>query len=81
MHANDPQRFIVRMEVYAAVGVLDLDKDGESDPSSDLKTVLAQLASADPDEMEDQTYRQLRFDLCDACRRGLLTHPLGACSD
>ena len=26
------------------------------------------LAEADPDDMEDQTYRCFRFDLCDDCR-------------
>jgi hypothetical protein len=81
MHANDPQRFIVRMEIYAAAGVVDLDKEGARNPSADLQSVLSQLAKADPDEVEDQTYRQLRFDLCDACRRVLMSSPLGVCSD
>lgn len=81
MHANDSQRFIVRMEIYAAAGVLDLDKEGRGTSGASMQDVLAQLATADPDEIEDQTYRQLRFDLCDACRRVLLTKPLGPCAD
>jgi len=75
--ANDARRFIVRLEVYAAAGHVDLDAASSEDPSGDLSDVLEQLASADPDEIEDQTYRLLRFDLCDACRRTLLLKPLG----
>jgi len=81
MHANDPQRFIVRMEIYAAAGLLDLDAESHASAENDLKTVIAQLAKADPDEMEDQTYRQLRFDLCDPCRRKLMATPLGPAAD
>ena len=77
MRANDAGRFIVRIEVYAAAGPIDLDAEASEDPGGDLSDVLDQLASADPDEIEDQTYRLLRFDLCDVCRRTLLAKPLG----
>jgi len=73
--ANDPQRFILKMEVYAAAGHIDIAADEAIETS--LSEVLEQLSNADPDEIEDQTYRCLRFDLCDACRRKLLREPLG----
>ena len=77
MGANDPLRFIVRLEVYAAAGHIDLDAEVKRRPQEALDEVLKALAKADPDEIEDQTYRLLRFDLCDACRRELLKRPLG----
>jgi len=77
MGANDPQRYIVKLEVYAAAGHVDLDTETVADTRRELTRVLEQLASADPDEMEDQTYRSFRFDLCDACRRTLLANPIG----
>lgn len=77
MGANDAHRFIVRLEVYAAAGHVDLDASTSNDTTGDLAEVLDQLAAADPDEIEDQTYRLLRFDLCDSCRRALLAKPLG----
>ena len=75
--ANDPMRYILRFEIYAAAGHVDLDAADSASPRSTLEGVLQDLASADPDEIEDQTYRSLRFDLCDRCRRRLLSRPLG----
>lgn len=78
MGANDQRRYIVKLEVYAAAGHIDLDKEGDTDVALELDQVIRDLASADPDEMEDQTYRSFRFDLCDACRKVILQRPLGA---
>jgi len=75
--ANDRQRYIVRMEVFAAADHVDLDLDAVADPQQEMAKVLAELARADPDEIEDQTYRSFRFDLCDSCRKVLLKRPLG----
>lgn len=75
--ANDPQRFIVRFEVFAAAGHVDLDAVSSGHPGHGLEEVVKELARADPDEIEDQTYRSFRFDVCDACRRELLKRPLG----
>ncbi len=77
MRANDPMRYILRFEIYAAAGHIDLDAEDRTSPRSTLEGVLQELASADPDEIEDQTYRSLRFDLCDRCRRNVLCRPMG----
>lgn len=74
--ANDSQRFIVKLEVYAAAGHVDLTSDPHADPQRELDEIIKSLSAADPDEVEDQTYRCLRFDYCDACRRRLLAEPL-----
>jgi hypothetical protein len=76
MGANDARRYIVKMEVYAAAGHVDIAQDATADPKGELETVLKQLAEADADDMEDQTYRRFRFDVCDDCRRKLLADPL-----
>lgn len=73
--ANDPRRFIVKMEVYAATGSIDL---GEADDDGrGLSEAIEALSGADPDAVEDQTYRCLRFDLCDTCHKRVLSNPLG----
>jgi hypothetical protein len=77
MVANDPKRFIVRLEVFAASGPIDLEDDADKSPGRQMREVIHSLQTADPDEIEDQTYRLLRFDLCDACRRHVLARPLG----
>lgn len=80
MVSNDSRRFIVKIEVYAAAGPVELDLEGDSEAGGKLEGLIEQLKTADPSEVEDQTYRSLRFDLCDACRRKLLEHPLGEAS-
>lgn len=77
MAANDSRRYIVKLEVYAAAGHIDLNDDAGEDSERGLAEVLKNLAQADPDEIEDQTYRSWRFDLCDACRQNLMLRPLG----
>ena len=77
MEPNDAQRFIVKMEIFAATGHLDLDSEAVARDSSALANVIESLKKANPDEIEDQTYRAFRFDVCDACRRILLDRPLG----
>ncbi len=77
MRPNDAQRFIVKMEIFAAAGHLDLDTEAVAHDASALANVIESLKKANPDEVEDQTYRAFRFDVCDACRRILLDRPLG----
>lgn len=76
--ANDAGRFIVKLEVYAAAGHVDLELDVGTNSGRRLSEVLDELTRADPDEVEDHTYRSFRFDVCDACRGVLLANPLGA---
>ena len=76
--ANDADRFIVKMEVYAAAGPLEFDEtDLAEDGREEIESIIRQLHHADPDAIEDQTYRCLRFDLCADCQRTLLRAPLG----
>lgn len=76
--ANDTNRFIVKIEAYAAAGPVEFSaEDLAKDRSDELRALLEQLNQADPDEIEDQTYRSLRFDLCARCHRAFLRKPLG----
>ena len=76
--ANDPDRFIVKMELYAAGGPIEFSEtDLIHDHEKEMRVVIEQLEAADPGEVEDQTYRHLRFDLCTNCHRALLHNPLG----
>lgn len=77
LHANDARRYIVRFEIFAAAGHVAVEDEVKVDTQRELDAVLRQLATADPDEVEDQTYRSFRFDVCDTCRRHIILHPLG----
>lgn len=76
LEPNDPGRFIVRIEVFAAVGPVDLDSQAADESGASVKELVDQLANANPDDIEDQTYRRFRFDVCDACRKAVLARPL-----
>lgn len=77
--ANDAGRFIVKIEAYAAAGPIEWSAaDLARDRSRQLQTLVSELQRADPDEVEDQTYRSLRFDLCAVCHRAFLKAPLGS---
>jgi hypothetical protein len=72
-------RYILKLEAYAAAGRLEFTAaDLERDHSAEIRRVIAGLEKISPDEIEDQVYRCLRFDLCPACHRRILAHPLGA---
>ena len=76
MSANDENRYIVKLEVFAAASPLDLTHDDTENASGKLQEVLEQLRNTDPDEIEDKTYRNFRFDVCDNCRKHLIANPL-----
>ena len=44
LSANDAQRYIVKLEVYAAAGHLELTGDAQADPGRELSKVLDALA-------------------------------------
>lgn len=75
LRADDGGRFILKMEVFAAAGRLDLAE--ESEATTTLDEVIEEIKGADPDDVEDKTYRCLRFDLCNECRAKVLKKPLG----
>lgn len=75
--ANDAHRFIIKLEVYAAAGHLELTEESSADPGEELDNILRTLASANPDDVEDRTYRSYRFDVCDDCRKIIMQRPLG----
>lgn len=69
--------YIVRIEAFAAAGKLEFtEQDAQRDHQAEIRRVLAELASRPPDEIEDQVYRALRYDLCPACHRKFLENPL-----
>ena len=78
MTANDPRRFVVKLEIYAAAAPLEFAQDELArDHTQEIQQLVDELHHANPDEVEDQTYRVLRFDLCRECQKRLLQRPLG----
>jgi hypothetical protein len=69
-------RYVVRMEVYAALD----DEAGqaveESDHLEEIEDLLERMDDMDA-ELDEALYRQVRYDLCPDCRERFLRNPLG----
>lgn len=70
--------FIVKIDAFAAAGRLEFSRDEvERDHRAEITRLLEDLARQSPDDIEDQVYRAMRFDLCPTCHREFLRNPLG----
>jgi len=77
LERDGSNHYILKMEAYAAAGRLDFSREEvERDHEAEMKRLIAELEKRSPDELEDQVYRNLRFDLCPECHRRFLLSPL-----
>lgn len=75
----DPEedlRYVVKMEIYAAFDPMQLDED-DRDHLQEIQDVLERSEDLQSDQIGDDVYQQLRFDLCPDCRKKFLQNPLG----
>lgn len=72
-------RYVVRMEVYASLDDSDAPIDDDRDHLQEIHDVLERLdeLEIENDQLGDDVYQQLRFDLCGECRKKFLQDPLG----
>jgi len=77
----DPEediRYVVKMEVFAAFDPLTADPyDDDRDHLEEIQDILERLGDSDDDQIGDDVYQQLRFDLCSECRKKFVENPLG----
>ncbi len=71
-------RYVVKMEVYAALDPPMADEvDDDRDHLQEIQDILERLEDAENDQIGDDVYQQMRFDLCSDCRRKFVKSPLG----
>ena len=77
----DPEedlRYVVKVEVYAAFDpTVTAEEDDDRDHLQEIQDILQRLEDAENDQIGDDVYQQLRFDLCPECRRKFVKNPLG----
>jgi hypothetical protein len=77
----DPEedlRYVVKMEIYAAFDPVVVDEDGgDRDHLQEIQEILERMEEAESDQVGDDVYQRMRFDLCSECRRKFIKHPLG----
>jgi hypothetical protein len=66
------------MEVYAAFDPSTADGDEDDrDHLEEIQDILERMEDSSNDQIGDDVYQQLRFDLCPECRRKFIKNPLG----
>lgn len=76
----DPEedlRYVVKMEMYAAFDPSAVPEDDDSDHLQEIQDILERLDDAENDQIGDDVYQQLRFDLCPECWKRFKKNPLG----
>ena len=72
---EDDLRYVVKLEVYAAFDPVEVDDD--TDNLQEIHEILERMDEADSEQISEEVYQQLRFDLCPECRKKFLKNPLG----
>ena len=75
--ANEDVRYVVKIEVYAALDASLDDVDDDRDSLQDVQEMLQRMDEGDSEVTQDEVYQNLRFDLCPECRKKFLERPLG----
>jgi hypothetical protein len=66
------------MEIYAAFDPNAADEENDDrDHLQEIQDILERLDDAESDQISDEVYQQMRFDLCPECRRKFMKNPLG----
>ena len=71
-------RYVVKMEVYAALDPALDETDDDRDGLQEVQDMLQRMEETGTEGVsEDEVYQSLRFDLCPECRKKFLKQPLG----
>jgi len=74
---SEDLRYVVKMEVYAAMDPLADEADDDRDHMEEIQEIIARIEDDNDPNISDDVYQQVRFDLCPECRRKFLKDPLG----
>lgn len=78
LDCEEDLRYVVKIEVYAAFDPTATNEDdNDRDHLQELQDILECLDQADDNQIGEDVYQQLRFDLCPQCRKKFLQNPLG----
>lgn len=75
LDSEDDLRYVVKMEIYAAFDPVEIDDD--ADNLQEIHEILERMDDVGNEQLGDDVYQQLRFDLCPECRKKFLKNPLG----
>lgn len=72
-----PVRYEVKIIVKAAYDPMEISReDLERDCRAEIAALLKKLASRSEQEINDEVYKEMTFDLCLTCQQKYVKHPL-----
>jgi hypothetical protein len=78
LDSQDDLRYVVKIEVFAAFDPAATDEaDDDCDHLEEIQDILERMEESASDQIGDDVYQQLRFDLCPDCRKKFVKNPLG----
>ena len=77
LDSENDLRYVVRMEVYTAIDELDDISDADRDHLQEIQDILEGIEVDGDEQINEDLYQQLRFDLCCECRKRFLRDPIG----
>lgn len=78
MDPDEDLHYVVKMEIYAAFDPnVTQEQDDDRDHLQEIQDILERLEQSDSEQVGEDVYQKLRFDLCPECRKKFLRNPLG----
>ena len=76
---DDELRYVVRLEVHAAMEPLEVDAvEDDRDHLLEVQEILERLEDVDSEALGDELYQRCRYDLCSDCYREFMKNPVGS---
>lgn len=77
LRPGDDQRYVVRMEAYAAYDPAEItEEDLDEDHMQTISELLEKQEEEDSPEELTESYKKMKFDLCPDCHKKFLRDPL-----
>lgn len=74
---DEEVRYVVDVRVYAAYDPMEITSDDlAADRRDEIRELTQKMREMDPKELEEQVYKRFTLELCPACQREYLKHPL-----
>jgi hypothetical protein len=75
-------RYALKMSIFAAYDTLQIElSDLEKDCEDEIRKLVESMEDMNPKELEEDVFKQFKFDLCRRCQQRFIKKPLGTRRD
>jgi hypothetical protein len=77
LDAQDDLRYVVRIEVFAAIDQEPTTAEVDQDNLQEMQEILQRMEDHADEAIGPEVYETKKYDLCPSCRAKFLKNPLG----